>query len=165
MLEFLGFDAKYITEYLKIHTVVRETMKSQHKKPVPWRLADSGNAVEDCEAAIKVLLQDDFHYKPQVTATKNKFQVRVNDTDICSKSVEQVRDFCQSILAESTALNEIVEQVLNEGSSQQNISLCLELLLNYLLNDPLRHTSKLADFLDPHYFSLCATMEFAFEDG
>jgi hypothetical protein len=101
VLVFLGFNKEFIERYLEMHTVVRETIKSMQKVDVPWRLEDTGFLRVDCFNALAKLLQREFHFAPEVIVVDSRMVIRVNGFEVCTKTVEQVREFAQTVKTES----------------------------------------------------------------
>ena len=144
---------------------VRASIKAMQKVELPWRLEDTGFMRVDCFNAMGKVLQREFHFVPSVRTVDGLFVISVNGFEVCTKTLEQVRVFSQTVNTESYSFYQLVEMINDPGTNELDFALGFEVLLNYCLNDPFQHTGVLGDFLDSHYFSLFKSMEIAIRDG
>jgi len=71
------------------------------KVDLPWRLEDTGFLRVDCFNALAKLMQRGFHFKPEVVEVNAHLVIKVNDFEVCTKTVEQVKMFALTVKAES----------------------------------------------------------------
>lgn len=90
--------------------------------------------------------------------------IYVNEYEVCSRTVQEVRDFANKVKVDAYSFYQLVESLIAEDTPDQDLAVVLEVLLTYVLNDPLHHTEHLMTFLDPHYFSICKSMSQALLD-
>ena len=93
LLEFLGCTAEYLDRYDELQSQSAPAFKESHY--IAWQIPETGDPQMDTKMALcRILANNKLEFSVQVLLRSGDFQVRVNGTDICIKTIEQVRDFC-----------------------------------------------------------------------